>query len=138
MLVSNQIMLFAIVLIVTTAFAGGCYNASEFTSRMMMRVIFCFGVNIAASLELITAQCSSELGKSARTLVQAATRKIFDTADGGSEQRNFPNLGFLQELVRRCEMDAAEGSRGVPFHGYNAAAAVKAPRQATKTRVLGV
>ncbi len=49
---------------------------------------------------------------------------------------------FLQELVRRCEMDAAEGSRGVPFHGYcnNAAAAVKAPRQAyenTCTRCLG-
>ena len=61
-----------------------------------------------------------------------ATR-FFDWFDGGSENRNFPNLAFLSEFAIENKV-VTEGSRLVPGHSHNDGdALIKAPRESYKS-----
>ena len=63
--------------------------------------------------------------------LHSSTTVLFDQFDGGSENRNFPNLAFLSELVNRGLMDEVQGSRLLTGHSHNEGDGhITAPRKA--------
>ena len=70
------------------------------------------------------------LKSSREKYAQAPT--LFDWFDGGSENRNFPNLAFLAEMSSQMNM-CVESSRLVVHHSHNDSdALIGHPRRAYK------
>ena len=65
------------------------------------------------------------------TSPSAQARVLFDQFDGGSENRNFPNIALAVEMVERGVIEEFNLSRLVTGHSHNEGdAAIKAPRAA--------